>query len=138
MLLSSIAVDAYSNIAIDSNNANEGIVKVSYIGISKKTKIMVEKGSEKYYYDLKKEEESFPLQLGQGDYKVAVLENTIGTKYKVVAERKFKAEISEENLVYLNSTQPIFWDEDMEAIQLADSITEDMEGNKKVVQALYD
>lgn len=138
MLLSPIAVDAFSNIYIDSDNAKEGVVRVAYTGINTKTKVMVEKGSAKYYYDLKKEEDFFPLQLGQGNYTVAVLENISGTKYKVVAQKSFKAEISEEKSVYLKSTQPILWEKDMEAIRLAESLAQGEKDNKKVVQALYD
>lgn len=138
MLWGPIAVYASSNIAIDSNKAGEGIVRVIYNGINKKTKVMVEKGSTKYYYDLKKEEGFFPLQLGQGNYTVTVLENITGTKYNAVATKSFRAEISEENSVYLKSTQPILWDKDMEAVRLAKSLTQGEEDDKKVVQALYD
>lgn len=138
MLLNSIAVDASSNIVIDSNKAKEGVVRISYAGINKKTKIMVEKDSVKYYYDLKREEDFFPLQLGQGNYTVEVLENTAGTEYIVVAEKSFKAEIAEENAVYLKSTQPVLWDEDMKAVRLAESLAPEGEDSGKVVQALYD
>lgn len=132
-------VTAYaSNILIDSKSAGAGIVKVSYAGMSKKTKVMVEKGSTKYYYDLKSPEDSFPLQFGNGSYTVAVLENTSGTSYKVLTKKSFNVEISEENAAFLSSTQPILWDEDMEAIKLAESLTEGMKDGEKVVQALYE
>jgi len=138
MLLSPIAADAASNIAIDSNNAKEGIVRIAHSGIDKKTKVMVEKDSIKYYYDLKKEEDFFPLQLGQGDYTVAVLENTTGIKYKVVAQKSFKAEMTEKNSVYLQSIQPIVWDYDMDSIRLADSLAQGEKDSLKVVQAIHD
>ena len=138
MLWNPIAVNASSNISIDTKKAKEGIVRISYTGINKKTKVMVQKGSNTYYYDLKNEEDFFPLQLGQGEYTVAVLENTIDTKYKVLTKKSFKADITEENSVYLKSTQPILWNEDMEAIKLADSLTKGGQDSGKVVQALYD
>ena len=138
ILLFPTVVNAASNISIDSKNAAEGVVRVSYAGIDKKTKVMVEKGSTRYYYDLKKEEDFFPLQLGQGQYTVAVMENISGTKYKVVAQKSFKANISEENSVYLKSTQPIVWNKDMEAIILAESLTQNEENDLDVVKAIYD
>lgn len=138
MLLSPIAADAASSIDIDSNHSTEGIVRIAHSGINVKTKVMVEKDSIKYYYDLKNEEDFFPLQLGQGDYKVAVLENTTGIKYKVVAQKSFRAEIIEENSVYLQSIQPILWNEDMESIRLAKSLAQGEEDSEKVVQAIYD
>lgn len=138
LLFSPTVVNAASNISIDSKNAAEGVVRVSYAGIDKKTKVMVEKGSTRYYYDLKKEEDFFPLQLGQGQYTVAVMENISGTKYKVVAKKSFKANISEENLVYLKSTQPIVWNENMEAIKLAKSLTQNEEDDLGIVKTIYD
>lgn len=138
LLLNPIVADASSNIAIDTKNAKEGIVRISYTGINKKTKVMVEKNSTKYYYDLKNEEEIFPLQLGEGSYTVAVLENTTGNKYKVLTRKSFKADISEKNSVFLKSAQPVLWNEDMEAIELAKSLAQGKEDSEKVVQAIYD
>lgn len=137
MLCNTIAAHA-SNISIDTKNAKEGILRVSYTGINKKTKVMVQKGSNTYYYDLKKEEDYFPLQFGQGEYTVAVLENTSDTKYRVLTKKSFKADIAEENSVYLKSTQPILWNKNMEAIKLAKSLTQDEQENEKVVQVIYD
>ncbi len=137
MLCSPVAAFA-SDISINSMSAGDGIVKVSYAGISNKTKVMVEKGSIKYYYDLKNSEDSFPLQMGDGTYTVSVLENISGTSYKVLTKKSFKAEITEENSLYLNSVQPVMWNEDMEAIKLAKSITNGMEDSKEIVQTLYD
>ena len=106
MLWGSIGVQA-SNIAIDTKDAKEGIVRVSYSGVNKKIKVMVEKDSSTYYYDLKSDEEVLPLQLGQGRYTVAVLENISGNKYKVLTKKGFKADIKEKNAVFLNSAQPV-------------------------------
>jgi len=138
ILLSPITAEAASGITIDSNYSGEGIVRVAHSGTDKKTKVMVEKGSTKYYYDLKKEEDFFPLQLGQGDYTVTVLENITGIKYKAVAQKSFKAEITEMNSVYLQSTQPIVWNYDMESIKLANSLAQGEKDNLKVVQTIYD
>jgi len=137
LLWSPVVVNASSNISIDTKQAEEGIVRISYEGLNKKTKVMVEKDSTIYYYDLKTEEEFFPLQLGDGNYTVAVLENISGTKYKMLTKKSFKVNI-EENAVYLKSAQPVLWDEDMEAIKLANSISQDKKDSEEVVQALYE
>ncbi len=127
-----------SRISIDSALAGDGIVRVSCAGVSKKTKVMVEKAATKYYYDMKNSEESFPLQMGDGTYTVSVLENISGTSYKVLKKKSFKAKIDENNLIYLNSVQPVLWDENMEAIKLAESITSDAKDAQEAVKALYD
>lgn len=136
-LLGSMTVDA-SSISINSMKAGDGIVTVSYAGITAKTKVMVEKDSTRYFYDLKNEEDSFPLQLGDGKYTIAVLENTSGTSYKVLTQKSFNADITEDNSVYLNSVQPVLWNEDMQAIKLAASLTRDIEGDSAKAQALFD
>lgn len=137
MLLGSVGVQA-SNISIDTKDAKEGIVRVSYTGVNKKIKVMVEKDSSTYYYDLKSDEESFPLQLGQGRYTVAVLENISGNKYKVLTKKGFKADIKEKNAVFLKSAQPVLWDENMEVIRFAEELTAEAEDDESTVQAIYD
>ena len=138
IFIDTIGVYAYSDISIDINKAKEGIVKVSYGGINKKTKVMVEKGLEKYYYDLNKEEDCFPLQFGQGNYTVAVLENTSGNNYKVLSKKTFNADIKDENEVYLKSAQPVIWNENMKAIKFAKTVSQDKKTTTEIVQALYD
>ena len=102
MLLNPIVANASSRIAIDTNRVKEGIVRISYEGLSKKTKVMVEKGSTVYYYDLKNEEDFFPLQFGDGNYTVSVLENVSGTKYKLLTKKSFKADIVMTDVPYGN------------------------------------
>lgn len=137
MLLCAINVQA-SDIVIDTKDTMAGIVRVSYLGINKKIKIMIEKGSSVYYYDLKKNVEAFPLQLGRGYYTVSVLENVFENKYKLLTEKKFKADITEENTVFLKSVQPVIWNKDMEVIKFTDELTADIEGDEAIVQAIYD
>ncbi len=137
MLCSPISAYAAS-ISIDSALAGSGVVKVSCADTCKKTKVMVEKGTTKYYYDLKNPEDSFPLQMGDGTYTVSVLENISGTSYKVLTKKSFKAEIAEENSLYLSSVQPVTWNEDMEAIKLAKHITKGIENDNEIVKVLYD
>lgn len=137
MLLNPIVANASSRIAIDTNRVKEGIVRISYEGLSKKTKVMVEKGSTVYYYDLKNEEDFFPLQFGDGNYTVSVLENVSGTKYKLLTKKSFKADI-EENAVFLKSAQPVLWNTDMEAIKLANDLAKGKRDSQEVVQAIYE
>ncbi|MGE5678016.1 MAG: transglutaminase-like domain-containing protein [Pseudomonadota bacterium] len=137
MLFGAVSVDA-SSISINSMNAEDGIVTVSYAGVTAKTKVMVEKDSARYFYDLKNEEDSFPLQLGDGKYTVAVLENISGTSYRILTQKSFNADITEDNSVYLNSVQPVLWNEDMKAIKLAASLTEDIEGDSAKAKVIFD
>lgn len=136
IVFSPISVQA-SNINIDTKDAKEGIVRVSYEKTNKKIKVMVEKGSTKYFYDLKNNEESFPLQFGQGNYTVAILENVSGNDYKVLTKKSFKADISEKNAVFLKSAQPVLWNENDEAIKLAGELTQGLENHEEILDRLY-
>lgn len=50
----------------------------------KKLKILIEKNGEKYYYDILRKEESLPLQMGAGNYEIAVLEHIEGCRYRYI------------------------------------------------------
>ena len=54
-----------------------------------KSKVLVEKDNTRYFYDMKRRQERFPLQMGAGTYKVHVLEHTEGNKYKFVQSEEF-------------------------------------------------
>ena len=71
-------------VKIDKTDLDKGLIKVSVsIPETVKIKMMVQKDDKKYIYDLKSDgtSESFPLQLGNGDYKLTVLKNVSDTKY---------------------------------------------------------
>lgn len=85
---------------------------------------MIEKGSGKYTYDLSSgKTESFPLQMGNGEYKVTVLENTSGKSYQIVGSSKVNVQMSDEKVVYLGSVQNIDWNTDNQAVQYAVQLT---------------
>ena len=76
-----------SSSVIDTSDAAQGYFSARYTaGGTTKIKVMVEKDGAKYTYDLKADgtTEKYPLQLGDGKYKIRVLRNTSGTKYATV------------------------------------------------------
>lgn len=97
---------------IDTSQKDKGLVNVGYKGTSSdKIKVMVSLGDKKYYYPLKPDGviKGFPLQLGNGQYKVSVLKNISGNKYSYVKTQTFSINLSDPNIVYLNSIQIIEW-----------------------------
>jgi len=66
---------------------NKGIIHVKYdVKNNVMTKLLITKGVEQYTYSLTtgKQGEVFPLQLGNGNYNVSIVEQTKGNKYQVV------------------------------------------------------
>lgn len=117
---------------------NNMSIKVASSNIGVKSKIIVEKDQQKYYYNLKNAEETIPLQLGQGKYIIKVAENISGNRYKIIETKEVivRKELIEE--LYLASNQPIYWMNEKNTIALGNSLTKGIKENKKKVQAVYD
>jgi len=125
--LDSSAANKVTTIDIDLSESETGIINVLYnTGIEKKVKLLVQNGETKYYYNLDSNEAyvAFPLQLGDGEYTFKIYENTTGSSYKTVFYKKMKIDIEDEMAVYLASTQQVTWNEEDEAIILANELVE--------------
>ncbi len=120
------------NIAKSSNNQ----IKVESEKYGSNMRVMVEKGSEKYYYSLNNSNEEIPAQLGSGSYLVKILQNTEGNKYKVVEKSTINITDNSKD-VYLTSSQPVYWEEVDKLSQLADSLTKDLNTDQEKVEAVY-
>lgn len=117
-----------------------GIVTVSYpVKETVKTKLMIEKDEEKRTYDLNPAVKSdrFPLQLGNGEYKITILENVTDNKYKVIEKETFTLTMEDTNQVFLGSVQNVNWDESMEVIQVARKLTKDIELDLDKVRVIH-
>lgn len=116
---------------IDTSQKDKGLVRVGYKGSgTEKLKVMVAKGDTKYYYPLKPDGviHGFPLQLGNGEYKVSVLNNISGNQYGYVKTETLSINLKDPNIVYLNSIQTITWTPDSAAarknLQLVGNLTD--------------
>ncbi|PYI50565.1 transglutaminase domain-containing protein [Paenibacillus flagellatus] len=126
---------------LDTANANRGTITIRYdVKPEVKTKLMVAHGSDKYTYTLTPgvSGQSFPLQMGGGDYTVTVLEQKSGTQYRVVSEAVLTVELANDASVYLGSVQNVNWNEADEAVKLAKELTKNATTDLEKVQVLYD
>jgi transglutaminase/protease-like cytokinesis protein 3 len=75
---------AYAEVRIDASNSERGLVQIQYDGdLSKPVKVLVEANGDKNVYSIRDNNSSFvPLQMGLGSYKISVLQNVSGNKYK--------------------------------------------------------
>jgi len=120
---------------------DRGVIVIKYdVKAGVKTKLMIAKGQDKYTYGLSpdKRQEAFPLQMGNGNYKITVLEQVGGTKYKPVKEADVTLRLTNGGQVFLNSIQNIHWNEGDKAAQLAKKLTQSASSDEKKVQAIYD
>jgi transglutaminase/protease-like cytokinesis protein 3 len=123
-----------------TDKAGAGLIGIRYHNQSgKRMKVMIEKDSTRYTYDLKGDNslETFPLQSGNGIYTVSILENTEGKRYRYVLKEKVNASINDANAAYLNSIQMINWNKDMTAIKKAAELTANVSRDEDKVKKIY-
>ncbi|WP_054025848.1 transglutaminase-like domain-containing protein [Bacillus sp. FJAT-28004] len=135
------ASEANSSSWLNMGNLNKGVVSVQYsVNAKVKTKLMIAKGASNYTYNLTsgKTAEKFPLQLGNGEYTISVLENTTGNKYKLVKKEVVTLNLKDNKVLYLNSIQNINWSNTSTAIVKAKELTSNKKTDSEKVKAIYE
>ncbi len=135
-----LVINTYGACNFNTEQVGKGIIKISYASPNgKRLKVMIEKGGSKYTYDLNTSgrTESFPLQMGSGEYKVTVLENTSGNSYQIVGSTKVNAQMEDEKSVYLGSVQNINWNNSNLSIQYAVQLTSGTSDLEEKAKILY-
>lgn len=123
---------------INIRYVSQGIVRISYQS-DKKIKVIVKNNDKQYTYNLTADgrEETYPLQLGSGQYTVGVYENTTESKYKKLISKTFHLEDIEEQIIYLNAVQNVNWNEADKAIEFAKELTKDKKTNMEKAVIIY-
>ncbi len=127
--------------SIDVSTAAKGYIQVTHPGDGYgRVKVIVQKGIERYTYDVRPggEPESLPLQMGNGVYTVRLMRNTTGNLYQEIDRAAVAVETQDENSVYLSSIQNINWKASEKAVALAKELVEGLESDKERIQAVYD
>lgn len=141
VLVVSGAVYAEQAEIISTENLSKGIVDISY----KKTdasiyKVLIVKGDEKivYPFNANGNTETFPLQMGNGTYKIGLLKNAGGNKYAYVISKTVELDIEDQTIVYLNSIQNVKWDSEDEPIEFGRELLKNKLYNSARIKTLYD
>jgi hypothetical protein len=126
---------------IDASDIAKGIVKIKYNKpTSKKLKVIIEKGSKKYTYDLSNtgEYDVFPLQMGDGRYKISVYENIVNNKYSTKQTLNINVKLNNEHSPFLNANKLVNFTESSKAIEKAKELTMDKENELEKLDVIYD
>ncbi len=126
---------------LNQENVKNGVISVEYaLKEGVKTKLMVAKNGVQYTYNLTADRsgDQFPLQLGNGDYTVSLLENAGGNKYKVVKKDTVKLQLKDQNTVFLNSVQNVTWTSKDNAIKKAQELVANKKTDAEKARAIYD
>ncbi len=126
---------------IDVSDSADGYIKVRYLDeTTKKLKVIIEKESEQYTYDLnnKGEYDTFPLQMGDGKYKIRVFENISSNKYATKQTISIDVKLSDPNAPYLVSNQMVNYSDDSDTAKKAEELTEGKATDIEKVDVIYD
>lgn len=123
----------------DTSQIDKGVIKVT-CNTGGKMKVMIKKGETQYTYDVNGngQQESYPLQMGNGTYSVKLLQNTSGSSYKLIASTTVEMSLTDVNCVYLNSVQNVNWGVNQLSIDKATALTSGTTDLAKKAQILWD
>lgn len=124
----------------DDSKVTSGTIGARYSpDTEKRIKARIQNNTDKYDYDLfgRAIFEYFPLQLGNGEYKISIFENISGTRYRQVKQKAVNAELKNDLSVYLASVQTINWDTDMAVIKKAAELTKGLTTDQQKIEAIY-
>jgi len=127
---------------VDLSYLADGVVRVKYNQpeTPKKLKVIIEKGEEKYTYDLRAdgEFEPYPLQLGDGQYLLKVFANVIDNRYVNIYAASFEVKLADDKGPFLSSTSLIKFDDTSKAVKLASELTLDCKSDEEKLEAIYE
>jgi len=73
---------------------------------AKTFKALIEKDDEYYIYNIVSEKSNFSLQMGNGSYRIRILESKDDRRFKTIYDRIIRVNVNEE-LIFLTSVQNI-------------------------------
>lgn len=102
-------------------------------------KAIIQKGTERYTYDIRPNDdpESLPLQMGEGTYTVRLMRNTRANLYSEITRKTITVETVDEQELYLASIQNIAWADSETLKTLTEETTESCETDADKVQSVY-
>ncbi|MBN2793782.1 MAG: transglutaminase domain-containing protein [Clostridia bacterium] len=119
-------------------NVIEANVVINGTGINyEHIKVVIEKDEKEYIYNLLKDIETFPLQMGSGIYKISILGSTDGRRYRQLSTKNFDLTL-EENAVFLSQSQTVNWNIESESTILAQVLTENDETPIDKLNSIHD
>lgn len=128
-------------VTIDKSEAVKGIIKVSCnVPGDQKIKMIIQKDDQRYVYDLKNmtEGETFPLQMGNGEYKISLLKNITDNKYAPISSDTVTLNLEDDKLVFLQSIQNISWTANTQAVKKAMELVKGFKNGDVYLDKIYE
>ena len=124
---------------IDASNCNKGYIGIKYSGKNNKVKVQIKKDSQTYNYDLPSNNEYviYPLQLGNGNYSINVLENISGTQYSSILNKTIQVKMNNSNYVFLYPNQYVWFTQNSDVVKRSASICNGYKKSIDKISAIF-
>ena len=134
----SLPLYVYGNVTINTEKILQGLVQVQYTGdLTKQVKVMVEANGDKNVYKIRNNNPGYiPLQMGKGTYKINVLQQIEGTKYKPLISQSIEVDNVDTQQMFTSPSLLVDFNSTMKAIQGYSALTKDQSKND-TIQSMY-
>ncbi len=128
-----------SGTVIDISHADQGYIMVRQEATDKRLKMKISLGKYSLNYDLNSdgEYEVFPLQLGNGKYKVQIFKQASGKKYSNVSSLSFSVKLESDVLPYLYPNQFVNYGAETLAVSKADELCAGLSTESEKFEAIH-
>lgn len=135
-----IVAYAKNGTTVDASHCDQGYVMVRQEPTDKRLKMRVSLGKNAMTYDLNAtgEYEVFPLQMGNGDYRIQVFSQVKQNKYSGVSSFTFPVELENELTPFLYPNQYVNYDGESPVVAFAEELFAGLETDGEKARAVYD
>lgn len=128
-----------SGAVIDASHAADGYVMVKYTGDIPKLKVRLMTPGRTYDYDLIKrgDYEVYPLQAGNGEYRVRVMENLTGNQYAELFAATIQVRLKDEFTPFLYPNQYVSYTAASNAVKTSFDLCVGAKTDLQKIQAIY-
>lgn len=136
---SGTVVYAENGATIDASHIADGYVMVKYSGSASKVKVQMVTPGRTYNYDLNTSGryEVFPLQAGDGTYKVRIMRNISGSNYSELYSVTFRVALSSVYAPFLYPNQYVSYTAASAAVQKSFDLCAGASGDLAKIEAVY-
>ena len=126
-------------VTINYGNAAQGYVMIRHEKTDLKLKVRISMGKNVYTYDLNSRNryEVFPLQMGDGNYKIVVLKHEGDDAYKLITGKTIIVEMDNAHVPFLYPNQYVDYTADSKAVAKAAEITAGLKTDREKFTAIY-
>ncbi|MDR1642962.1 MAG: transglutaminase-like domain-containing protein [Clostridiales bacterium] len=143
-LIAAIAILAaaqtvYADVSIDASASDKGLVQIQYKGdLTKSVKVLVEANGDKNVYQIREEgSNNVPLQMGKGEYKITVLQNVAGNKYKPLATQSVTVDKVDQQSMFSSQSYLVTFNDAMKSISAYSKLLAEKKATDDKITAVY-